>query len=99
MDIIISGHDMDLGESLESYIEEKLNSAITKYFKNAVSADVKYQKESDGRFKVTIKTNIGSENDVFFVDNVDADPRAAFNIAIDKLQTQLRRYHDKIKSY
>jgi len=46
MKITVSGKQLKVGASLQEYINEELESSVTKYFENAISADVFFSKET-----------------------------------------------------
>ena len=88
---------MGVGESLEDYIKEHMERHVTKYFDNAINADVNFTKEAD-KFKVHIIVNEGVKNGITIKsDGFCEDPYGCFNEAMEKASAQLRRYKDKIK--
>ena len=55
MQIIITGQQINLGDYLRSYAEKALEAAVSKYFADAISADVHVIKEGE-----EIKTDMQS---------------------------------------
>ena len=94
MQIFITGQQIDLGNSLRSYIEQNLEGAVSKYFDEAVKADVRIYKERD-----LIKTEITVHpvSGVLVRSNGSAaDAYASFDEAAEKAAKQLRRYKRKM---
>ena len=86
-------------EKLKTHIEEHIKREVTKYFKNAVSSHIHIKNESS-IFEVTITVNPGSSlNKNFDAEARAENPYVAFDQALDKLGTQLRRYKDKLSNH
>lgn len=99
MQINVSGHHMNSGKSLTQYISDRLNSHVTKYFKQAIGADVKYTKGKTG-YDVKIRVFDGLGKKLSFVANANGDnPYSVFDMASEKVEKQLRRFKRKIKSH
>ena len=100
MQINIIGSNIEVGKSLTTYVEENLEKAVTKYFENAVSADVHFSKDGN-LFKTLIIVNEGVKGGGIVVksDAQAGDVYGSFNEACEKAAKQLRRYKKKIKSY
>jgi len=97
MKIAISGKHMNLGESLTMHIEERLQTAVTKYLNNVTHAEVSYSK-SHNFYDCSIvvhEKGIG----IIKADNHSDEPYEAFDKALVKLEKQLRKYHEKIKKH
>jgi ribosomal subunit interface protein len=97
MQIHISAQHFSLGESLQSYIHDKLSSHIKKFLDHTVSCDVHFDKVHHSfmceivvhtGIKATIVSNSASE-----------DAYSSFDIGIVKLDKQLRKYKSKLKDY
>ena len=100
MNINISGHHMNSGEALSNYIVERIDSHVTKYFQQPISADVKYEKDKRGFFGVKIKINEGTHQNMQFISEANGDNAySAFISAFNKIEKQLRRFKRKVKSH
>lgn len=102
MHIRVIGSNMDIGQSLTSFVEENLEKSVRKYFDTAIHADVHFSKEKQGNlFSVNIMVHEGVKGGGIVVkSNASAgDPYAAFTESADKAAKQLRRYKRKIKNY
>ncbi len=99
MQIRVTGANMDIGQSLVSYVEENLAKAVTKHFEKAINAEVHFTK--DGHlFKSLITVNEGVGGGITVKSDSEAgDAYGAFNEALEKATKQLRRYKRKIKNY
>jgi ribosomal subunit interface protein len=99
MQINISGQHLSIGSSLSEHVNERLNSIVEKYFANAPSAHVHFSKrgsefccdivlhEGTGR-RVVIKSN-----------NVSDEIYSTFDIALSKLEKQMRKYRSKLNNH
>ena len=98
MRISISGKHMETGESLKSYVEEHLTNAVTKYFKDAINADVIFSKR--GQFyECEVIVNEGIKNGLSVTaKDESSDVYGAFDTALDRAEKQLRRHKRKLKS-
>lgn len=99
MDIRVLGSNMDVGQSLTSYVEENLSKSIKKYFEKAVGATVHFSKNNQ-MFKVVITVNEGVKGGINVKSDAEAgDVYGCFNEASEKCAKQLRRYKRRIKNY
>jgi ribosomal subunit interface protein len=100
MQVIISGHHLDVGDSFRQYIEEALNKHVMKYFEHAINAHVTLIKEKHHLVTVDIIVNEGTGTGVIIKSTAqDFDPYRSFDQAIAKAEKQLRRYKSKIKRH
>lgn len=99
MQITISGKNIDVGAALSEYVENHLNEGVKKYFELAVSSHVYFSKERH-LFAVDILVNDGTGNNMLVKGNATSeDVYAAFDIAMNKIEKQLRRYKRKLKGH
>lgn len=97
MQVTISGHHTDTGQALRVYVEEHLQK-IKKYFDKEVNPKVFFQKDHNMfKAEILLKDMQGTHAE-FFADGEDSDIHRAFEIAVHKLDHQLRKYHDKVKN-
>ncbi len=94
MQIIITGQQINLGENLRDYAEKALDSAVSKYFEEAVSADIKVAK--DGALIKTDITVRPASGTVVHAAGTSADAYASFDDAVSKIARQLRKYKNKL---
>lgn len=97
MKISITGKHMETGSALKAHVDDHLGAAVSKYFENAIGADVTFTKK-EPFFLCHISVNEGVKDGLI----VSADAKAenvytAFNEAMHKAEKQLRRYKRKLK--
>jgi len=97
MSLRISGKHMEIGEAFRSRIEGRIGEAIEKYFDGGFSGHVTVEK-SGPRFSadcvIFLDTGMGLQ-----ATGQAYDPQAAFEAASDRIETRLRRYKRKLRSY
>ncbi len=98
MDIRVLGSNMEVGESLIKHVRERLEVSVTKYFENAVNADVFFTKNKNS-FKANIVVNEGVSNISIRSNAESGEVYSCFENALEKASKQLRRYKSKIKTY
>ena len=96
MQLNISGHHMNNGRSLEEYVAEKVQKNVNKYLKNAVNANVTFMKDNCG-FKSLVTINKGEKKYQYIKGEAQGENAyRSFNLAMEKVQKQLRRYKRKV---
>lgn len=96
MDIRVSGHQIDTGEALQTYVADRLNGMVEKYFSRALSSQVTFGKGAHGAFTSDIVTHVNKG--LILKSHGDAqDVHLSFDQAAEKLDKQLRRYKRRIK--
>ena len=97
MDIAVKGQHMSVGESLTSYIRERLQHVVNKYFDHATDATVHFLKDGY-KVKCDILVHDGTgRHTVIKSDASCEDPYSAYDIALAKCEKQLRKYKSKLK--
>src|SRR5688572_7862189 len=97
MEIRVSGHQIDTGESLRSHVETRLHAIADKYFSRAISAQVTFGKGPyDHSFTCDIVAHV-PQGVVLKGGAGAADAHAAFDQAADRIEKQLRRYKRRLK--
>ena len=96
MDIRVSGHQIDTGEALQTYVADRLNAMVEKYFSRALSSQVTFGKGAHGAFTSDIVTHVNKG--LILKSHGDAqDVHLSFDQAAEKLDKQLRRYKRRIQ--
>lgn len=96
MDIRVSGHQIDTGEALQTYVADRLNVMVEKYFSRALSSQVTVGKGAHGAFTSDIVTHVSKG--LILKSHGDAqDVHLAFDQAAEKLDKQLRRYKRRVQ--
>ena len=98
MDIRVSGHQMDTGEALQTYVSDKLENMVDKYFSRALSSHVTFGKSSGNAFTSDIVTHVNKG--LILKAHAEAhDVHQSFDQAMAKLDKQLRRYKRRVKDH
>lgn len=96
MDIRVSGHQIETGEALQTYVADRLNAMVEKYFSRALSSQVTFGKGAHGAFTSDIVTHVNKG--LILKSHGDAqDVHLSFDQAAEKLDKQLRRYKRRIQ--
>ena len=100
MDIRVAGSNLDIGQSLNNYARNNLEKAVSKYFQNAISGDIRFTKNGQ-MFHTSIIINEGVKGRGITIksDGEAGDVYVSFNEAMEKVIKQLRRYKERIKEY
>jgi len=97
MHVIVKGKQMDVGDALREHIEDTLEAGVSKYFDNAIDAQVTLSRNNHN-FHSECSVHIGSGIDVTAsADNSDA--YGCFDATAEKIEKQLRRYKRRLKSH
>ena len=89
MNLRVSGKNLDIGEVLRSQAEERLGSAVVKYFDGGFSGQVTVEKDGPD-FRTECKVHLDS-GAIMNVSATAGDAYASLNHAIDRISKQLRR--------
>jgi len=97
MDINVTGRKMNVGDALTNHVEDRLSTVADKYFSRTIDATTTFLKEghtyrSDVSFHANQGINLQSRGEA-------DDPYAAFEMAAEKVEKQLRRYKRRLKNH
>jgi len=97
MDINVTGRKMKVGDALTNHVEDRLTTVADKYFNRTIDATTTFAKEGHTyRSDVSLHANQG----INLQSRGEADdPYAAFELAAEKVEKQLRRYKRRIKNH
>lgn len=97
MQIRVSGKQIAIGEALPDLVRERLAAAVEKHFGDRAEGHVVFAYEGPGyRADCTVHLNAGT---VLKSHAVGQEPRLAFDLALDHLEKQLRRFKRKLKNH
>lgn len=97
MQILISGQQINLGDNFRIYAEGALDSSVSKYFDEAVSADVRVTRDGgEIKTELTVHPKTGA---VVRSSATSADAYASLDGAISRLSRQLRKYKNKLTAH
>lgn len=97
MIITISGKHMDIGQSLQQYVNDRLNLGVKNYLHDITQSKVVFSKNHHLYHADIIihDSHIG----VIKAEAESDDVYAAFDVAIVKIERQLRKYKGRIKKH
>ncbi len=99
MDINISGKQVDLGESFQQHVEQKVRETVSKYLDRVTQVDVVVSRESH-MFRVDIHGNTGTHSHIMLKSHDESEEiYSAFELAMEKIEKQLRRYKRRITNH
>jgi putative sigma-54 modulation protein len=100
MNLLLTGHHVDVSPALREYVEKKLER-ITRHFDQiidiAVVLGVEKPSEKDKRQRAEI--NLRLKGNVIHVDHFAEDLYAAIDFAIDKLDRQVLKHKGKVQGH
>ena len=98
MDIRVSGHQIDMGEALRGQVDTRLHAIADKYFSRAISAQVTFGKgPHDHNFTCDIVAHV-PQGVVLKGSGAASLAPSAFDLAVERIETQLRRYKSRLKN-
>ncbi|MEQ9115291.1 MAG: ribosome-associated translation inhibitor RaiA [Rickettsiales bacterium] len=96
MKVTITGHHTDTGNALRTYVEEHL-SKVSKFFDAEIEPKVIFEKEHNSfKAEILIKDQKGNHAE-FIASDEHEDIHGAFELALQKITHQIRKYHEKVK--
>jgi len=93
----VSGHHLDVGESLRTHVQERLQASVTKYFDRPVDAHVTFSKEGY-EFRSDCAVHLASGLHVT-TQAKGSDAYAAFELGVERMEKRLRRYKRRLKNH
>jgi ribosomal subunit interface protein len=95
MEIHINGKQIDVGESLRSYVRNRLMQGVKKYFDRPIDGHVTLSREG-GRFRTDCSVHVG--HGLTMQSHGEApEAYASFDLAADRLEKRLRRYKRRLR--
>ncbi|PZP85868.1 MAG: ribosome-associated translation inhibitor RaiA [Azospirillum brasilense] len=100
MQLHISGRHVDLGDSFQQHVEQRLKDGLSKYLDRMTNVDVVVSKAAHHQFRVDIHGNTGTHSGIVIKSQGEAgEIYAAFDDAATKAEKQLRRYKRRLKDH
>ena len=97
MQVQVSGKHVDVGEALRSRVDDELLNSIGKYFDRGGNAEVVVSRDGHA-FRVDCVVTLASGQQLQS-HGLGADAHAAFDEALAKIETRIRRYKRRLKSH
>ena len=98
MDVRVAGHQVDPGESVREYAQDRIAEITQKYFSRAVGANVTFGRSADNGYSCDIVAPV-MQGIVLKASHSAREPQMAFNGAADRIEKQLRRYMRRLKDH
>ncbi|MES1199717.1 MAG: ribosome-associated translation inhibitor RaiA [Pseudomonadota bacterium] len=98
MRVQVAGRRMDVGEALRSRIEDELSTGIAKYFNRATDAVVTVGKNGGAGYEVDCTVHLSSGISLQ-AQGLGGDAHSAFDAALTRLETRVRRYKRRLKNH
>lgn len=97
MQLTIRGKQIDVGDALRTHVSDALNAVTSKYFTNAIDANVVFSREAH-LFRSDLSIHVG--RNIQLQSNAEADnPYSAFDLAAEKMAKRLRRYKRRLRDH
>lgn len=94
MTLRVSGKNLDIGDSLRTYIQERINATLSKYRAGPAIGHVTIEPEGPG-FRADCTLHLSSGATVQ-VEGEAQDPYASFNVAADRVERRVRRFRQRL---
>ena len=98
MDVRVAGHQVDTGESLREHAQRRIAEITEKYFARSIGANVTFGRGPNNDFTCDIVAPV-VQGVVLKASCSAREPQMAFNGAADRIETQLRRYTNRLKDH
>jgi ribosomal subunit interface protein len=97
MQVQVTGKHVDVGEALRSRVSDEISTSIGKYFDRGGGADVVVTREGHS-FKVDCAVTLASGQQLT-THGLGGDAHQAFDAAMAKMETRIRRYKRRLKDH
>ena len=98
MDVRIAGHQVATGESLREHASRRMADITEKYFSRAIGANVTFGRGPNNDYTCDIVAPV-VQGVVLKAAHRAQTAQIAFDAAADKIETQLRRYTNRLKDH
>ncbi len=96
MEIVVTGHGMDVGKTLTSRIESEFVEKVGRYFENAIEGQATLKRQQR-HFFASLRAHIARGTTIESSGSA-VDAHSAFDAALERMAKQLRRYKRKLVS-
>lgn len=98
MDVRVADHQVDTGEALREYAQQRIAEITEKYLARTIGANVTFGRGPDNGFTCDIVAPV-SQGIVLKASHKAREAQMAFNGAADRIEKQLRRYRRRLKDH
>jgi ribosomal subunit interface protein len=97
MQVIVQSQQLDIGDALRGYVQEKLANSCEHYFTHTIQGNVHFAPEANG-FRSDITLSVG--NGIMLKASANNhDPYIVFDQANSKLVKQLKKYKERLRDH
>jgi ribosomal subunit interface protein len=97
MKVQVSGQRIDVGDALRSHVTARLNASVAKYFDNPIDGAVTFARDgNDYRSECAVHLKSGI---TLHAQGRSPDIYASYDMAVDRMETRLRRYKSRLKGH
>ncbi len=97
MSVQVTGKNLNVGEALRFYIEDRIDQTLEKFMGNATSGHVRIEKDG-GHYRTDCSLHLGSGLDLQSKGE-SHDVYASADAALERLEKRLRRYKRRLKNH
>ena len=96
MNLIIHGHHVEITPAMRDYVQGKMER-IRRHFDHVIEADVVLSVEDKLRQRAEITLRVRGNS--LHAESTDGDMYAAIDLLMDKLDRQVLRHKDRVKTH
>lgn len=97
MSVQVIGKNLDIGDALRFYIQDRVDQTLDKFMGNATSGHVRIEKDGK-QYRTDCSLHLGSGLDLQSKGQ-SHDVYASADAALERLETRLRRYKRRLKNH
>jgi ribosomal subunit interface protein len=95
MEVLVHGKQLDVGDALRGHVESALKAHVEKYFSRAINANTTFGRAGKGGVRADIAVH--PRRGLVVQGSAEAgDAYAAFDVALARIDKQLRRYKRRL---
>ncbi len=95
MNLTITGHHVDVTESMRNYVTEKMDR-LERHFDSVTKVNVILEVE---KLRQKAEATVQVSGATIFADTTDSDMYAAIDLLTDKLDRQIIKHKEKLKDH
>lgn len=96
MKIIVSGKNIETGDSLKQHVEAAVQTMVDRYFGDVLEVHVNFSKDGF-RFVTEISFHV-SRHFVVRTHGEEGDPYRSFDLTLGKIEKRIQRYKSRLRS-
>lgn len=97
MDVLVTGKQIDVGESLRVYVRDRLSAGVAKYFDQPVETTVTFSREA---FQYRVDCAVHVAHNLFLRSHaIGSEIYACFDAAEERMEKRLRRYKGRFRRH